>query len=72
MEERSIDRTELYMAEEAFLCGSAMEITAVLSIDGFLISQGQAGNMTKELHKVYLQTVRGEKLEYKNWLTPIY
>lgn len=72
VEERSIDRTELYMAEEAFLCGSAMEITAVLSVDGFLINQGQAGDITKELHKIYLQTVRGENSEYQNWLTPIY
>lgn len=45
--ERSIDRTELYTCDEAFLCGSAMEITPVLSIDRYTIGNGDTGNITK-------------------------
>lgn len=70
--ERSIDRTELYTCDEAFLCGSAMEITPVLSIDRYEINNSETGNITKELHLYYLDVVRGMKKEYLNWVTPIY
>lgn len=72
VEERSVDRTELYMCDEAFLCGSAMEITAVLSVDKYKITDGTTGEITKLLHKKYLETVRGQIEAYSNWLTPIY
>lgn len=48
--ERTIDRTELYTCDEAFLCGSAMEMTPVLSIDKYVIGDGDTGVMTKDLH----------------------
>lgn len=67
--ERTIDRTEVYTADEAFLCGSAMELTPVLSIDKFELGEGE---ITKELHKVYVDTARGINKEFKEWLTPIY
>ena len=70
--ERTIDRTELYTCEEAFLCGSAMEITPVLSIDKSVIGTGDTGRITKELHLTYLDAVRGKLEQYKNWVTPIY
>ena len=70
--ERTIDRTELYTCEEAFLCGSAMEITPVLSIDKSVIGAGDTGRITKELHLTYLDAVRGKLEQYKNWVTPIY
>ena len=70
--ERTIDRTELYTCEEAFLCGSAMEITPVLSIDKSVIGAGDTGRITKELHLTYLDPVRGKLEQYKNWVTPIY
>lgn len=72
VEERSVDRTELYMCDEAFLCGSAMEITAVLSVDKFMINNGVTGEITKEIHNAYLEIVTGKAEEYRNWLTPIY
>lgn len=72
VEERSIDRTELYMCDEAFLCGSAMEITPVLSVDKYVIRNGKQGKITKEIHGEYLEIVTGEREEYQNWLTPIY
>lgn len=70
--ERSIDRTELYTCDEAFLCGSAMEITPVLSIDRYTIGNGDTGNITKNIHLKYLDVVRGKENSFKNWITPIY
>ena len=70
--ERSIDRTELYTCDEAFLCGSAMEITPVLSIDRYTIGNGDTGNITKHIHLKYLDAVQGKDKEFKQWVTPIY
>ena len=70
--ERSIDRTELYTCDEAFLCGSAMEVTPVLSVDRYEINGGEAGKITTELHKAYLDAARGFVPELKEWVTPIY
>ncbi|EFF69501.1 branched-chain amino acid transaminase [Eshraghiella crossota] len=70
--ERTIDRTELYTCEEAFLCGSAMEITPVLSIDKYIIGDGSIGKITKELHLTYLDIARGKLKQYESWVTPIY
>ena len=70
--ERTIDRTELYMADEAFLCGSAMEITPIYSIDHYLIGTGKQGGLTKEIHKMYMNCVCGNLEDRKEWLTAIY
>ena len=69
--ERSIDRTELYTCDEAFLCGSAMEITPILSIDKYPVGAGVMGVITKDLQIAYLDAVKG-KVKNKNWVTPIY
>lgn len=68
-QERSIDRTEVYAADEAFLCGSAMELTPILSIDRYNL---QEGKVTQELHRAYLNTVTGENKQFDKWVTPIY
>lgn len=70
--ERSIDRTELYTCDEAFLCGSAMEVTPVLSVDRYEINNGETGKITTDLHKTYLDAARGLISELKQWVTPIY
>lgn len=70
--ERTIDRTELYTCDEAFLCGSAMEVTPLLSIDKYIIGNGENGVLTEKLHKAYLDAARGLDKEHKNWITPIY
>lgn len=69
VQERSIDRTELYICDEAFLCGSAMEITPVLSIDRYSVNSGQQGSLTNELHKAYLEAAVGGSEE---WVALIY
>lgn len=70
--ERSIDRTELYTCDEAFLCGSAMEITPIFSIDKYAVGDGVQGKITKKIHVEYLKIVTGEVPEFLEWLTPIY
>lgn len=72
VKERSIDRTELYTCDEAFLCGSAMEVTPVISIDKYIIGNGDAGSMTTALHQYYLKATRGMVAELKDWVTSIY
>lgn len=70
--ERTIDRTELYLADEAFLCGSAMEITPIYSIDRYSVGTGEQGFITKTLHQKYLECTMGLIDKYNHWLTPIY
>ena len=70
--ERSVDRTELYTCDEAFLCGSAMEITPVFSVDKYSINGGVKGELTQKIHQVYLKVVTGELEQYKDWITEIY
>ncbi len=70
--ERSIDRTELYSCDEAFLCGSAMEVTPVISIDKYEIGNGEAGKITAEIHAAYLRAATGCLKEYEQWVTPVY
>ena len=69
VEERSIDHTELYTADEAFLCGSAMEVSPVRSIDRFDIPKQ---DVTMKIQKHYMDVVRGFCNDYRHWLTPIY
>lgn len=70
--QRSIDRTELYTCDEAFLCGSAMEITPILSIDKYNVGNGETGELTKQLHKMYLEVAKGKVEKFKSWVTPIF
>lgn len=70
--ERTIDRTEVYMADEAFLCGSAMEITPIYSVDCYQVGNGQEGKVTHKLHVKYIEAVQGRLADRKGWVTPIY
>lgn len=70
--ERDIDRTELYICDEAFLCGSAMEVVPVLSVDGIDVGEGKLGEITKTIRGIYLDVVCGKIEEYEKWVTEIY
>lgn len=70
--ERNIDRMELYTCDEAFFCGSAVEIVPIIQLDSYIVGNGKPGNITQKIHKLYLNIVTGEVDKYKNWLTPIY
>jgi branched-chain amino acid aminotransferase len=70
--ERDIDRTELYTAEEAFLCGSGYEITPVTSIDRFKLGTGEIGPITRAISTAYMNLVRGVDTRHPEWRTPTY
>jgi branched-chain amino acid aminotransferase len=70
--EREIDRTELYVAEEAFFCGSGYEITPIVSIDRFPLGDGLVGPITRRLSSAYMDIVRGVDKRYGEWRTPVY
>ncbi len=72
VEERTVDRTELYTCDEAFLCGSAMELTPVLEIDRYAVGDGACGPVTDLLHRAYLAAARGKDPAHADWVTPIY
>ena len=69
---RSIDRTELYTADEVFLCGTGAQISPVIEIDRRSIGGGRPGPIAKELSRRYFDAVRGRAPAYRDWLTPVY
>jgi len=71
-EARSVDRAELYIADEAFLCGTAAQIAPITRIDGRSIGNGECGAITLELRSLYDRLVRGKLPAYHRWLTPVY
>jgi branched-chain amino acid aminotransferase len=70
--ERPIVRTELYMADEVFLTGTAAEIIAVTNIDGLQIGDGREGPVTRSIREMYTKIVSAEIKEYLGWLTPVW
>lgn len=71
-QEREIDRSELYLAEEVFLCGTGVQIAAVASIDHYAIGTGRIGPITRQLRDLYFRVVNGEAAGYRHWCTPVY
>jgi len=69
--ERPVDRTELYLADEAFLCGTAAEITPIVSIDKYDIGTGAVGEVTRSLEQVFHDVLRGREDRYPHWRIPV-
>ncbi|MEO9309411.1 MAG: branched-chain amino acid transaminase [Nitrososphaera sp.] len=70
--EKTITRSEIYLADEVFLTGTAAEITPVTSIDGKKIGSGKPGRITQELMSSYMDLVMARNDKYSGWLTPVY
>lgn len=70
--QREIGRTELYLAEEAFYCGTGQEMVPILSFDRKPVGDGQPGPATRALQDHYDAIVRGRVERYRHWLTPVY
>ena len=66
--ERPIDRSELYIAEEVFLTGTAAEITAVGFVDQRIVDKGEIGPITKKLQDLFNSIVRGQNEKFQSWL----
>lgn len=72
VQERTIDRTELYVCDEAFFCGTGVQIVAIASIDQRPVGTGRIGPITKQLRGMYFDIVRGKVPKYRHWCTPVY
>lgn len=70
--ERSIDRTELYVAEELFMCGTGVQVAGVVEVDRRTVGSGRPGRVTVALQAAYFKAVRGNLEGYGDWLTPVY
>ena len=70
--ERPIDRTELYVADEAFFCGTGVQIAAIAFVDHRPVGTGKLGPVVRQLREVYFAAVRGQLPQYRSWLTPVY
>ncbi len=70
--ERSIDRSELYLADEAFFTGTAAHISPILEIDHRPIGSGKVGKVTKQLQRLYFDVIKGNNPKYLHWCTPVY
>jgi branched-chain amino acid aminotransferase len=69
---RSIDRSELYVADEVFLCGTGAQVSPVSSIDHRQIGDGGIGPITQRIMSAYFDAVRGRTPSYADWVTPVY
>jgi branched-chain amino acid aminotransferase len=69
--ERQIDRTELYISDEVFVCGSAVEISPLVSIDQYPVGDGTPGPISQVLLKEYLGAVSGLNSTYSTWIMPV-
>lgn len=69
--ERDIDRTELYIADEAFYCGTGAQISPITKIDNRPIGDGKVGEISKKIQTLYFDVVRGKTEKYKKWCTAV-
>lgn len=70
--EADIARSEIYVADEMFVTGTAAEITPITFIDGKKVGNGKPGPVTKKLIDAYNDIVMGKNDLYSDWLTPVY
>jgi len=70
--ERPIARSELYIADEIFMTGTAAEVTPIVEVDNRKIGTGKVGEITKQLQEIFFNAVRGKVEKYKHLLTPVY
>ncbi len=70
--EREIDRSEVYYADEAFFCGTGVQVAAIASVDHRPIGTGTIGPITSQLRDLFFRVVRGEEPKFMHWLTPVY
>jgi len=67
--EERFTRDEVYIADEAFLTGTAAEITPMRSLDDREIGEGKPGPVTKRVQEEYFAVIKGQRSEYAHWLT---
>ena len=71
IEEREVDRTELYLADELFFCGTGVQVTWIGQVDHRPVGNGKAGPITTQLQTRFFDIVHGKVPEYAQWLTRV-
>lgn len=71
VEERSIDLTEVYIADEVFACGTSAQLVPIVAIDARTIGTGEPGVVTEALRKTYRAAMEGSDARFATWLTPL-
>jgi branched-chain amino acid aminotransferase len=72
IQERPVDRTEVYLCDELFLTGTAAQITSVTSVDHRQVGNGKMGPITTRLYHLFQNILYGRVPQYRDWLTPVY
>ena len=72
VERRSIDRTELYIADELFMTGTAAHVTPITEVDRVPVGDGKPGTVSKEIQRLYFNMITGRMPQYLDWLTPVF
>lgn len=70
--ERPIGRTELYVADEAFLCGTGAQISPIIEVDKRPLGNGRIGPISSKIQALYFDVVKGRQRKYSHWLTSVY
>ncbi len=71
VEIRSIDRSEIYVADEMFLCGTGVQISPVVELDHRPVGNGTVGPISRRIRDAYFDAVRGRTPAFRHWVTPI-
>ena len=69
---RVVDRTELYIADEVFLCGTAAQVAPVTRVDGRTVGAGEIGPVTTSIQQEYDRIVRGRSHSHSHWIERVY
>ena len=69
---REIDRTEVFIADEAFFCGTGVQVVAITEVDHRKIGNGTLGPVVRQLRNLYFDLVRGKNPRYRHWNVPVY
>jgi branched-chain amino acid aminotransferase len=70
--ERSIDRSEIYVADEALFVGTGVQIVAITRVDHRPIGNGKIGPIASALRELYFRVVRGQHAAYRHWCAGVY
>jgi branched-chain amino acid aminotransferase len=70
--ERSVGRSELYLAHEAFLCGTGAQVSPIIEVDRRAIGDGKIGPLTAKIQELYFRVVKAEHPKYQHWCAPVY
>ena len=70
--ERSLDRSELYIADEVFMTGTAAHVTPILEVDNRKVGHGGIGTISAQLQKLFFDAIQGRLARYEHWVTPVY